>query len=497
MQYIDTRGNCEPVSAAKAICLGIAPGGGLFVPEYFPQYMPDAKDLAAKSYQKLAEEILGLYLSDYDSAEISCLVKAAYYSGKFDPGIAPCVSVGERELLELWHGPTAAFKDMALQLMPYLLTGAMQKTAQIEGGGQKEVIILVATSGDTGKAALEGFKDVSGVKIIVFYPLDGVSRVQELQMLTTDGNNTFVVGVHGNFDDCQTAVKEVFSNKELKERLEQKNMVFSSANSINLGRLLPQVIYYYYGYGQILAKGRIRAGEEIDVVVPTGNFGNILAAYYAREMGLPIARLICASNENNILTDVIKNGVYDCRRPFYKTNSPSMDILISSNFERFLFEACGRDAEAVNSAFSSLRENGYFNTPEAALKYWSEFMLGDYAGEEECSQTIANVFAKDSYLLDPHTAVAVAVADRNAQNGTRRQMIASTANPYKFPAAVLSALGVPSVGMEPTALTDLLAQKTALAVHPALAGVEKKEIRHRRQVDREQIGQAVGEILGI
>jgi len=494
MQYIDTRGNCQTVSAARAICLGIAPGGGLFVPESFPRYMPD--DLSAKTYQELAQEILGLYLTDYSSEEISAIVKAAYYSGKFAPAVAPCVSVGEREILELWHGPTAAFKDLALQLMPYLLTSAMQKTAQMEGREQKEVIILVATSGDTGKAALEGFKDVPGVRIIVFYPLEGVSRIQELQMLTTEGDNTFVVGVHGNFDDCQTAVKDVFSNKELQTRLGEKNMVFSSANSINLGRLLPQIIYYYYGYGQMLAKGRIKAQEKIDVVVPTGNFGNILAAYYAREMGLPIDRLICASNENNILTDVIKNGVYDCRRPFYKTNSPSMDILVSSNFERFLFEACGRDAAAVNSAFSSLRENGYFNAPDDALQYWSKFMLGDYAGEEECLQTIAKVFAQDVYLLDPHTAVAVAVADRYVGNG-RKQMIASTANPYKFPAAVLSALGILQTGMDITDLNGLLQQRTAFAVHPALGGVEEKQILHNCQVDRANISQAVVDILDI
>lgn len=494
MQYIDTRGNCRPVSAARAICLGIAPGGGLFVPEYFPEYMPD--NLAVKTYQELAQEILGLYLSDYSADEISAMVKDAYYSGNFAPAIAPCVTVGGREILELWHGPTAAFKDMALQLMPYLLTSAMQKTAQIEGGTQKEVIILVATSGDTGKAALEGFKDVHGVRIIVFYPLDGVSRIQELQMLTTEGDNTFVVGVYGNFDDCQTAVKGVFADKDLESRLAKKNMVFSSANSINLGRLLPQIIYYYYGYAQMLAKGRIKAQEKIDVVVPTGNFGNILAAYYAREMGLPIGRLICASNENNILTDMIQKGVYDCRRPFYKTISPSMDILVSSNFERFLFEACGKDASAVNRAFSSLRENGYFKTPPMALEYWKKFMLGDYAGEEECLQTIAKVFAKDGYLLDPHTSVAVAVADRYADNDVK-QMIASTANPYKFPAAVLSALGVLTEGMEATALTGLLEQKTSLAIHSALGGVEKKNIRHHRQVDKENISQAVEDILGI
>lgn len=494
MQYIDTRGNCQPVSAARAICLGIAPGGGLFVPESFPEYMPD--DLAAKTYQELAQEILGLYLSDYSSDEISQIVKAAYYSGKFAPAVAPCVTVGEREILELWHGPTAAFKDMALQLMPYLLTGAMKKNVQTEGGEEKEVIILVATSGDTGKAALEGFKDVPGVRIIVFYPLEGVSRIQELQMLTTEGNNTYVVGVHGNFDDCQTAVKEVFANKELEARLAEKNMMFSSANSINLGRLLPQIIYYYYGYAQILAKGRIKPGEQIDVVVPTGNFGNILAAYYAKRMGLPIASLICASNKNNILTDVIKTGVYDCNRPFYKTNSPSMDILVSSNFERFLFDACGRDGAAVNQAFTSLRENGYFIAPEKALGYWSEFLLGDYAGEEECLQTIAKVFTQDAYLLDPHTAVAVAVADRYLGNG-RKQMIASTANPYKFPAAVLSALGISASGTEATALNGLLQQKTAVAVHPALEGVEKKNIRHKRHVDKGNISQAVADILGI
>ncbi|MEG1500660.1 MAG: threonine synthase, partial [Clostridiales bacterium] len=322
MFYINTRNNYHPVKGSEAICLGMVPGGGLFVPEEIPFYFPDQEQLAAKDYLQLAEDIVGLYLDDFNKEEIRSMINGAYCRGNFDDGIAPLVQVGNKHILELWHGPTAAFKDMALQLLPRLLTASIAKNNK-----QMETVILVATSGDTGKAALEGFKNVDGIKIIVFYPAEGVSYIQERQMLVTDGDNTYVVAVEGNFDDCQSAVKAIFADPQLNQALAEHNKCFSSANSINWGRLLPQIVYYYDGYRQMMAQNEIKWGQKINIVVPTGNFGNILAAYYAKKMGLPINKLICASNKNNVLTDAINKGIYDRRRPFYKTTSPSMDIL--------------------------------------------------------------------------------------------------------------------------------------------------------------------------
>jgi len=491
MHYLSTRGNYHKSEAAEAISLGMVPGGGLFVPESFPQYFP--QNIGELSYRELAQNILEKYLSDYSPAELAQMVDAAYYGGNFDEQQAPVVKIDKAGILELWHGPTAAFKDMALQLMPHLLVAAVKKM-----GGGRDTAILVATSGDTGKAALEGFSDVPGVKIIVFYPVGGVSRVQELQMLTTEGENTAVVGVFGNFDDCQTAVKKIFGDEQMKKRLDEGGYQFSSANSINWGRLLPQIVYYYHGYAQMVAQGKIKVGDEITVVVPTGNFGNILAGYYAKKMGLPIGKLVCASNQNNVLTDAIEKGFYDRRRPFYRTTSPSMDILVSSNFERFMFELLGRDGQKCAELYKKLDIEGVFELDASAKKVCKDVLWGGWASENEVAATIGKVYQNEDYLLDPHTAVAVCVYDKyQAATGDNKPcLIVSTASPYKFPAAVLEALGqVP--GPNAALHAEQLATFVDGKVHRALAGVNKKQILHDRQSEVQNLPAVVAEILGV
>ncbi len=496
--YISTRGQSPRIEASKAIHQGLASGGGLFVPEAIPFFpAEDWEALPAWSYCQLAQKILRLYLGDYSDEEIAKAVAAAY-GGNFDsPEVAPLVSLpGGRHILELWHGPTAAFKDMALQILPYLLTTAIAKS-----GSDKEVVILVATSGDTGKAALEGFADVPGTKIIVFYPKDGVSEVQRLQMATTAGDNTFVVAVDGNFDDCQRGVKTIFSDKAFGARLDEKGYVFSSANSINWGRLLPQIVYYFWAYGRLLANHAIQQGEEIDIVVPTGNFGNILAAYYARKMGLPAARLVCASNKNKVLTDALATGIYDRNRDFYRTSSPSMDILVSSNFERFLFALSEGDETMVAEAFQQLEEKGRYEIPAPVFQKMRALMSGYFCDEEATAATIRATFREDHYLLDTHTAVAVkALADYRRESGSTRQaVIASTANPYKFNAAVYEALAgaEKTKGMDEFQLSDALVAYSGVPVHRGIEGLQKKEIRHRRSIAKAEMAQAVCEILGV
>lgn len=491
MLYISTRGNYHESQAAEAISLGMVPGGGLFVPESFPQYFP--QHIGALSYRELAEAILEKYLSDYTSAELAQMVEAAYYSGNFDRQQAPVVSIEKADIMELWHGPTAAFKDMALQLMPHLLVAAVKKT-----GGGRDTAILVATSGDTGKAALEGFSDVPGVKIIVFYPVGGVSRVQELQMLTTEGKNTAVVGVFGNFDDCQTAVKRIFADEQMKKRLDNGGYRFSSANSINWGRLLPQIVYYYHGYAQMVAQGKIKAGDKITVVVPTGNFGNILAGYYAKKMGLPIGKLVCASNQNNVLTDAIEKGFYDRRRPFYRTTSPSMDILVSSNFERFVYELLERDGKKCAELYQKLDNDGLFALDENAQKACKEVLWGGWAAENEVAATIGETYQTQGYLLDPHTAVAACVYNKYlaATGDDNPCLIVSTASPYKFPAAVLQALGQTPVA-DAALHAEQLAAFVGGKVHRALDGVAKKPILHGRQSEVQNLPALVAEILAV
>ena len=434
MEYISTRGKAAAVSAAEAIVQGIADDGGLFVPASIPAYFP--ADLAKLDYRSLAKAIFALYLTDFTAEEIAQIVDEAYSAASFPNGTVGTVSLDNTEILELWHGPTSAFKDMALQVLPRLLVKSLAKT-----GGNKEIIILVATSGDTGTAALEGFRDVPHTQITVFYPKEGVSAIQELQMNTTAGNNTCVIGVKGNFDDCQNGVKLIFGDKDLAAQMAARGQYFSSANSINWGRLLPQIVYYFYGYGQLVAKQKINYGEAIDIAVPTGNFGDILAGWYAMKMGLPVHQFICASNCNNVLTDALEDGVYDRRRPFHKTISPSMDILISSNFERFIFDISGNDSQYTAAVFEQLRDEGAFTLKPGLRQAFAGQMRGGYADEDSCKAAIKQVFEQYHYLLDPHSAVAYQVAGQLRDEQAPVLLLVSTASPYKFPAAVLEALG--------------------------------------------------------
>ncbi|NLF79602.1 MAG: threonine synthase [Clostridia bacterium] len=492
MRYISTRGQAPAVDATEAIIKGLAQDGGLYVPEELPAFFPD--NLAKLDYAAVAKKIFALYLSSFSGREISNLVKAAYNSNNFPAGEVGMVSLGDSEVLELWHGPTAAFKDMALQALPHLLLRSLAKS-----GGEKEIVILVATSGDTGKAALEGFRDVPHTKIIVFYPEDGVSQIQELQMNTTGGENTRVIGVLGNFDDCQNGVKQIFADQELKRQMAEQGYYFSSANSINWGRLLPQIVYYYYGYGRMVAKKRIAMGEPIEIAVPTGNFGNILAAWYARRMGLPVSRFYCASNCNNVLTEVINEGTYNRLRPFHKTISPSMDILISSNFERFIFDISGNDSFYTGRAFELLQAEGKFYIEAGLRAKYAELMVGGYAEEDECRAAIRDAFEQYHYLLDPHTAVGYAVANklRAASPGGDKLLLVSTASPYKFPAAVLEALGKLPEGREELALPAVLAKLSGTPVPKNLAALAALPIRHQQVCATAEMTEMIRNELGL
>jgi len=495
MQYISTRGNKEILTAAAAIKRGIAPDGGLYVPCVLPCINKDWSRLATLTYQELAKEILALYLDDYAAAAIDRIVDSSYGKQNFDDEkIAPLVSLNERlHVLELWHGPTAAFKDMALQIMPRLLTEAIDIL-----GEKQEIAILVATSGDTGKAALEGFKNIPGIKVIVFYPHNGVSAVQKLQMATTDGFNTYVVAVNGNFDDCQNSVKKIFGDEAMIKDMAAQGRLFSSANSINWGRLLPQIIYYFWSYAQLIQADKIKAGEAFNVVVPTGNFGNILAAYYARQMGLPIYKLLCASNINNVLSDVLNTGLYDRRRQFYKTTSPSMDILISSNFERFLFATCGADSAYVSECFNNLQTNGYFAVNAAILERWRKIIWGGFASEDAVAATIRRCFAAYNYALDPHTAVGMNVYEQYlAQTGDDHQVVlAATASPFKFPQAVLHAIGGHlNIDLSELKMLEKLSSLIHMPVHRCLAGLDSRPVLHDVVVEVSDMARIVRDIL--
>lgn len=484
MRYISTRGNSPSVSAAEAITLGMVPEGGLFLPQEFPSMPPQY----GKSYQELAKSIFKLYLTDFTEEEIAAIVGRAYNDNSFPRSVAPLVRAGEMNVLELWHGPTAAFKDMALQILPLFMTASRRKC-----GDEKELVILVATSGDTGKAALEGFKDVEHIRIICFYPKDGVSALQERQMLTTAGGNTKVIGVKGNFDDCQTAVKGLFADAELKELLAAHGIAFSSANSINWGRLLPQIVYYYHGYAQMVAAGRINAGEPINITVPTGNFGNILAAYYAARMGLPVNKFICASNENNVLTDGIMQGIYCTDRPFCKTTSPSMDILVSSNFERLLYELCEHRGEAVAALMSGLSKDHKYEVPAAVRQDF----YGGFADSAQAAAVIKHYYEKHGYLADPHTAVALAVAEayREQSGDTTPMLVASTANPYKFPVAVCEALGIKCDEGKVMQAAATLSAFTSTDMPKSLSEAAGLPILHDTVIDKADISACVRELL--
>ncbi|ADG81800.1 threonine synthase [Thermincola potens] len=499
MNYISTRGNFEAVSSARAIKLGMVPTGGLFVPEFLPVLsMNDLANMVNCSYQEVAEKVLGLYLTDYSAEEIRECIDRAYNGQNFDtPEIAPLFQLNNHTyFLELWHGPTAAFKDMALQIMPPLLSKAVKKVQS-----DKEIVILVATSGDTGKAALEGYKNVPGIRIIVFYPYGGVSKVQELQMTTTDGNNTYVVAVKGNFDDCQNAVKEIFGDPDYNHFLNEHGIELSSANSINWGRLVPQIIYYIWSYLSLVRQGQINMGDKINIVVPTGNFGNILAGYYAYRMGLPVNKFICASNENKVLTDFFRTGEYDRNREFIKTNSPSMDILISSNLERFLFEVNGHNSELINKWFRELNATGVFNIDAETRARIDAILAAGFATEEETLATIREVFEKKHYTVDTHTAVALKVYwdyVKSTKDHTPT-VIASTANPFKFNAAVLEAIKGPEAiaGKDEMAILQELREVSGMEIHPGLRDLDKKPVRHNRVAAKEELVQEINNILGV
>ena len=490
MNYKSTRNPAISITSAQAIAQGLSAEGGLFVPESLPKINEDfIKSLCDKSYADRAYEIFKLFLTDFTDEEILFCVQNAYACNFDTENIAELSHLlTGTYILELWHGPTCAFKDMALQILPYLLTTSAKKTIP-----DKNIAILVATSGDTGKAALEGFKDVAGTTITVFYPEDGVSDMQKRQMATQEGNNVFVCAVKGNFDDCQNGVKAIFTDKNIIAELDKANIVLSSANSINWGRLSPQIVYYISAYAQLIKTGEITYGEKINITVPTGNFGNILAAYYAREMGLPVNKLICASNANNILTDFINTGVYDRNRDFYTTVSPSMDILISSNLERLLYHLSGENTEHINTWFGSLKETGRYEvTSEVKAKIQDLFYAG-CCNDTETKAAIKECFDSYSYLMDTHTAVAYKVYNDYKKNtrDTTKTIIASTANPYKFGAAVFDALQGDAAGLDEFAIIEKLEAMTSTTIPQPLAATKNKEIRFKGVIDRTEMPGAV------
>lgn len=489
--FVSTRDNSKAVHASEAIMRGMVPEGGLYLPDQFPKLDLEAFRVHVEdSYQDLAKWILGMLLDDFTEEEVASCVTAAYNEENFEqPSITPLVKLTEdRYILELWHGPTAAFKDLALQIMPHLLVTSLRKNHC-----QKKVVILVATSGDTGKAALEGFKNVPGTEVVVFYPHEGVSPMQELQMVTTDGNNTHVVAVKGNFDDCQTAVKELFADQDMIGQLDQIGYQFSSANSINWGRLSPQVVYYVAAYLNLVCRGQIKLGDYVDFSVPTGNFGNILAAYIAKEMGLPIGRLICASNENNVLTDFFRTGRYDANRPFYRTISPSMDILISSNLERYLYLKSGRKGTQIAKWMDELKENGQFTVDEDLKAAMAEDIAAADADENAAKDVIAKVFADSRYLLDPHTAVGVSAAGLS----NRLVVVDATANPFKFVQAVSEALypEQDTSHIDALSLMEDLAEKTNTPIHRALGKLSQSGERPHPVIDIGEIRETVVSLL--
>lgn len=480
--YNSTRGQDNKVSASQAIINGLAGDGGLYVPDKMPELKLDFEEIKDLSYQELACRILSAFLTDFSRQEIEYCVHSAY-DQKFDcPEIAPTVKRGDSYYLELFHGSTIAFKDMALSILPYLMKVAAKKQ-QIKD----TILILTATSGDTGKAALEGFSDVEGIEIVVFYPKDGVSKIQERQMITSAGKNTLVVGIDGNFDDAQTGVKQIFGDAAFRADLATAGYRLSSANSINIGRLLPQIVYYIYSYAQLVRQGHIQSGELIDFAVPTGNFGNILAGHYAKRLGTPINKLICCSNDNKVLYDFINSGRYDIGRDFKLTISPSMDILVSSNLERFIYELSDNDSNQVKTYMNQLAETGSYQIPISKL---DQDLVGGYATEQETLDTIKRVFEQDDYVLDPHTAVAKAVYDKYWLQAKPKHcaVIVSTASPYKFTNSVIEAMGYQFTDDE-FGLIDKLHQISDIPIPPAVDQIAQRPVLHNYQSSKEEIKQ--------
>ena len=493
MQYISTRDAGARFTASQAITRGLAADGGLLTPYYIPKLPNKAlDDLKDMSYQHRAVYVMKQFLEEFSVKELTDFAAAAYGPAKFDtPAVAPVRTVdGNTHCLELWHGPTCAFKDMALQMLPHLLTASLTKTEEF-----KTVCILVATSGDTGKGALEGFRDVPKTRILVFYPKDGVSQVQELQMVTQEGGNVGVASVVGNFDDAQTGVKRLFSDEDLRAELERRGFFFSSANSINWGRVLPQIVYYVSAYCDLLRDEKIQPGQTINVCVPTGNFGNILAAYYAREMGVPIGRLICASNSNNVLTDFIRTGVYDRNRTFYNTMSPSMDILISSNLERLLLSLT-QDVDEVKGYMEQLNATGRYEVREKVREKLQKLFWGYCCDDKETQRVIGEMYKTHDYLIDPHTAVAFSALEqyRKETGDETPCVVASTASPFKFCGSVLGALGETEVASGLDAL-DQLSEKTGLPAPAPLAGLRSKTVRFNTTVEKDHMVDAVLSML--
>lgn len=491
--YKSTRNAEHTATASEAILKGLAEDGGLFVPVQIPKLDVTMEELKTMSYQETAYAVMKQFLTDFTEEELKgCIARA--YDSKFDTEvIAPLVKVGDTYHLELFHGATIAFKDMALSILPHLLTTAAKKN-QVKN----EIVILTATSGDTGKAALAGFADVPGTKIIVFYPKNGVSRVQELQMVTQKGENTSVVAIHGNFDNAQSGVKALFEDKELEKELSEAGYQFSSANSINIGRLVPQIVYYVYAYAKLLENEEIADGEELNVTVPTGNFGNILAAYYAKQMGVPIGKLICASNENKVLFDFFQTGTYDRNREFVLTSSPSMDILISSNLERLIYTISGQDAKKDSELMEQLKKNGKYEIT-AEMKEKLKDFAGGYATEEETKAAIHEVYKKTGYVMDTHTAVASHVSReyRKESGDNRKMLVASTASPYKFVRSVMSAIDETYAQMDEFALIGELEKASNMDVPGAIKEILHAEIRHTRECDADKMKDTVKDILEI
>ena len=484
MKFYSTRDSKqEKFNAAQVIKQGLANDGGLFVPDEIPSITEDEiKELCNKTYPQRAAYILSKFLTDYTYEELLTDCEAAYSNVSFPDGAAPLKKVTDNIFsLELWHGPTAAFKDMALQIMPRLLSRALVKT-----GEKNDAIILVATSGDTGKAALEGYKDIDRIKIIIFYPVDGVSKVQKLQMATQTGNNVNVVAIKGNFDDAQTGVKKIFSDSTAKEKLLENSYVLSSANSINWGRLAPQIVYYVSAYCDLLNAKEISYGETVNVCVPTGNFGNILAAYIAKNMGVPLNKFVCASNANNVLTEFLESGTYDRNRKFHLTMSPSMDILISSNLERLIYFAS--DADTTARYMSELNTNGKYTVSDEIKTKISENFFGYFANEEETAKTIKKYFNENKYLADTHTSVAFACAEKymSDNNDGKKMIVASTASPYKFAADVYRSISDKKASDGTGALDDLSALTNTEITLP-LRDLDKKEIRFTKIIDASEM----------
>lgn len=491
--YKSTRGNGDKITASQAILKGLSDDGGLFVPDSIPKLDVDLEALSKMTYQEIAYEVMSRFFTDFTEEELKGCIKKAYDS-KFDTEeIVPLVKKGNTFIMELFHGPTIAFKDMALSILPHLLTTAAKKN-QVKN----EIVILTATSGDTGKAAMAGFADVPGTKIIVFYPKNGVSPVQEKQMVTQKGENTYVVGITGNFDDAQTGVKKMFNDKEMARELAQAGYQFSSANSINIGRLVPQVAYYVYAYVKLMERGEIRNGDEINAVVPTGNFGNILAAYYAKQMGVPYGKFICASNENKVLFDFFRTGCYDRNREFILTSSPSMDILISSNLERLIYRAAGDDSEKNKELMKALTEKGSYQITPEMEEGLKEF-YGNYATEEETADTIRRFFEENQYVLDTHTAVAADVYKKYMEEtkDSRPAVIVSTASPYKFTRSVMTAIDKKYEDMEDFALADELERISGVKIPKAIEEIRTAPVRHNTVAEAADMPKVVKEILQI